>query len=190
MASHSGQLYFAYGSNLWLRQMALRCPGSVYIGRAILYDYRWFINERGYANIEPASGHAVHGLVYEINSDDESALDMMEGVSFGAYTKEYLQVSLYAVPDAFKLDTQQLLIQGNLREFFEVMQTESNCDRELEPRLKSSVLVYMSTIFNQYGESQDEYIDRMNGGIRDAIDLGIPREYIEDAIRPSIPDRQ
>ncbi|KAL9584321.1 MAG: hypothetical protein Q9203_004702, partial [Teloschistes exilis] len=40
-------LYFAYGSNLWLHQMSLRCPSSVYVGVARLPNYRWIINARG-----------------------------------------------------------------------------------------------------------------------------------------------
>lgn len=32
-------LYFAYGSNFWLDQMNRRCPGSKFIGTAILHDW-------------------------------------------------------------------------------------------------------------------------------------------------------
>jgi hypothetical protein len=44
-------LYFGYGSNLWLHQMQLRCPTSQYLGVARLPNYRWIINDRGYANV-------------------------------------------------------------------------------------------------------------------------------------------
>lgn len=44
-------LYFGYGSNLWKHQMVQRCPTSKYLGIARLNDYRWIINERGYANV-------------------------------------------------------------------------------------------------------------------------------------------
>ncbi|TKA64306.1 hypothetical protein B0A49_08227 [Cryomyces minteri] len=44
-------LYFGYGSNLWLHQMARRCPDSTYKGIARLDGHRWIINKRGYANV-------------------------------------------------------------------------------------------------------------------------------------------
>uniref|UniRef100_A0A0D2Y0V7 gamma-glutamylcyclotransferase n=1 Tax=Fusarium oxysporum (strain Fo5176) TaxID=660025 RepID=A0A0D2Y0V7_FUSOF len=65
MSDLPAQLYFAYGSNLWLQQMASRCPESYYVGRAVLLDHRWQINSRGFANVIPCSGYNVHGLVYQ-----------------------------------------------------------------------------------------------------------------------------
>lgn len=44
-------LYFAYGSNLSLAQMKMRCPDSIFVGMGLLQDYRWIVNQRGYANI-------------------------------------------------------------------------------------------------------------------------------------------
>ena len=43
-------LYFAYGSNLNVLQMAQRCPDSVGISPAVLSDYK--LVERSYADIE------------------------------------------------------------------------------------------------------------------------------------------
>src|SRR5438045_576181 len=77
--SANERLYFAYGSNLWLSQMALRCPSSRYIGSASLPGYRWQINERGYANIARVAPDArVQGLVYDISPTDEERLDVHE----------------------------------------------------------------------------------------------------------------
>ena len=41
--------YFAYGSNLCVRQMALRCPDAADPHPAVLSDHDWLINERGVA---------------------------------------------------------------------------------------------------------------------------------------------
>ena len=43
--------YFAYGSNLHLAQMAQRCPGSKFVGKATLSGYEWQIYSRGVANV-------------------------------------------------------------------------------------------------------------------------------------------
>ncbi|KAF4124500.1 hypothetical protein GMORB2_5166 [Geosmithia morbida] len=91
--------YFAYGSNLHLRQMKRRCPDSKYIGRARLLNHRWQINQRGYANVVAAHGHWVDGLVYEINAVDEAKLDINEGVSKNAYIKRRMDVHLHRAPN-------------------------------------------------------------------------------------------
>jgi gamma-glutamylcyclotransferase len=98
MSSSSKTLYFAYGSNLWLHQMSTRCPSSAYLGIARLPNYRWIINDRGYANVvvvssstsssstptksEPKSKYSdvVYGLVFSLTPPDESRLDRNEGV--------------------------------------------------------------------------------------------------------------
>jgi len=54
-------LYFAYGSNLCVRQMALRCPDAVDPRPAVLSDHDWLINQRGVATVEPFVGTQVHG---------------------------------------------------------------------------------------------------------------------------------
>ncbi|OAQ59544.1 AIG2-like family domain-containing protein [Pochonia chlamydosporia 170] len=88
-------LYFSYGSNLHLIQMARRCPGSIFKGRATLPGYRWQINERGVANVVPsADGSCVEGLVYSITPEDEKVLDRSEGVSKGFYDRQTLRVKL------------------------------------------------------------------------------------------------
>jgi gamma-glutamylcyclotransferase len=80
-------LYFAYGSNLWLDQMARRCPGSAFVGVAALKDWKWFICTRGYANIIPSPGDVVYGMVYTITPANEESLDGYEGVPY-SYVKQ------------------------------------------------------------------------------------------------------
>lgn len=86
------QLYFAYGSNLWLKQIKNRCPDHKMIGRGVLKGYRWIISKREYANIIGSSNDYVEGIIYEISSRDEERLDINEGVKTGLYRKEYLNI--------------------------------------------------------------------------------------------------
>lgn len=79
--------YFAYGSNLWLKQMNERCPENEKIGLAVLRGYRWMINTRGFANIALSKKDEVWGIVYTISKSDEITLDKFEGVSKGSYKK-------------------------------------------------------------------------------------------------------
>ena len=85
-------LYFAYGSNMHMSQMADRCPSSIFKGIGKLSGYRWQINERGVANVVESDRDCVEGIVYEVNGDDKRRLDRSEGVSRGFYNAEYVPI--------------------------------------------------------------------------------------------------
>ena len=85
-------LYFAYGANLDIRSMELRCPGHRRIGRAVLKDYRLMF--KGVADVEPAHGHQVHGALYEITPEHLHALDRFEG-----YPRLYIRRQVQVVTD-------------------------------------------------------------------------------------------
>ncbi|KAF4341879.1 AIG2 family [Fusarium beomiforme] len=168
MSDLPAQLYFAYGSNLWLQQMASRCPESYFVGRAILLDHRWQINTRGFANVIPCSGYNVHGLVYQISVDDETRLDRNEGVHSGAYTKSYHSVVLHEAIEDLQLPTRYLVQDDGLDQAVNSVRLGSRShEPERECRIRSNVLVYLSSRYSQWGTAREEYIDRMNRGIRD-----------------------
>ena len=184
----SPRLYFAYGSNLALAQMATRCPGSSYVGRAVLPDYRWQINERGYANVLPSPGSSVHGLVFELGNDpassssDEARLDRSEGVGSGAYIKEMCAVVLYPARRRVKTSSAAAdLARGDL--------VGGVSGREGFPRVEDDVLVYLSDVFVRRGSPRDEYVDRMNNGVRDAVAMGVPAAYFTNVVREWVPER-
>jgi len=77
---HARHFYFAYGSNLCVRQMAQRCPDAADPRRATLADHDWLINERGVATVEPFTGSEVHGVVWQLSDRDLATLDSAEGV--------------------------------------------------------------------------------------------------------------
>ncbi|MGB9304396.1 MAG: poly-gamma-glutamate hydrolase family protein [Mycobacterium sp.] len=72
--------YFAYGSNVCVRQMTRRCPDAGDPRPAVLGDHDWLINERGVATIEPLAGGQVHGVLWQVSDDDLDILDSAEGV--------------------------------------------------------------------------------------------------------------
>jgi len=81
-------LYFAYGSNLDVRQMRRRCPGSSVVGRAWLPDYRLAFTrystkrKGGVADIVAEPGATVWGALYQCNDSDMAALDQFENVPY------------------------------------------------------------------------------------------------------------
>lgn len=74
--------YIAYGSNLNVRQMRMRCPGARPVGTAELTDWRLlFKGSRtgAYLTIEKKKGYRVPVAVWEVTPDDEMRLDRYEG---------------------------------------------------------------------------------------------------------------
>jgi len=164
-------IYFGYGSNLWQKQMLMRCPTSEYLGVARLDNYRWMINDRGYANVvqiqspssaEPNYANVVYGLVYSLQPSDEKSLDKSEGVP-RAYTKEHLQVSFWP------------------------KEKEHEPVYLHKPAKKQDMLVYISRKHVTDSEPKHEYIYRMNQGIDDALKEGVPKEYVQQVMRRFIP---
>jgi hypothetical protein len=75
-------LNLAYGSNLNLGQMAYRCPTAKIYGKGMLLDYQLLFKGRednAYATIEQKQGSEVPVLVWELQPEDEKALDYYEG---------------------------------------------------------------------------------------------------------------
>ena len=82
--------YVAYGSNLSVEQMALRCPDAKMIGTGKIRDYKLVF--RFHADIEKSKGSYVPVLVWKISEVDEKRLDIYEGVSSGYYHQEEVKV--------------------------------------------------------------------------------------------------
>ena len=201
-------LYFGYGSNLWLEQMHNRCPNSTYLGIARLKNYKWIINERGYANVvemsddeyynyddndneegqaltpydEDATTSAgvtttmkqnykwqVWGLVYSLQPSDEARLDSNEGVPV-AYTKEMLKCEFW--PASGDQDDESSKV---------VKMTRAK-------REKKDLLVYINRDAVTPSKPKEEYVYRMNMGIKDAIKEGVPEGYVEEIMRKYIPE--
>jgi gamma-glutamylcyclotransferase len=188
-------LYFGYGSNLWRQQMHQRCPNSTYLGIARLKNFKWIINERGYANvveIKPMTKlrrnavdlgvpeawqwtgkyeSQVWGLVYSLQPSDEQRLDRNEGVPV-AYTKEMLRCDFWPA-------------------------SENQVDGSSEPAKmywsklkKKGLLVYINRDAVTPSKPKEEYVYRMNMGIKDAIKEGVPQGYVEEVMRKFIPEME
>ena len=99
-------LYFAYGSNLYHKQMKKRCKDSVYIRCYILKNYRLFFRNNflggGVADIQRKNKSKVLGALYKISKRDEKKLDVYEDFP-NTYVKRYFtllgkKVMFYYMP--------------------------------------------------------------------------------------------
>ena len=85
--------YIAYGSNLNIRQMRMRCPSARIIGTSEIPDYELLFkgSKTGfYLTIEPKKGSRVPVAAWEVSAEDEQALDRYEGFPTFYYKKEML----------------------------------------------------------------------------------------------------
>lgn len=202
--------YFAYGSNLHIKQMRRRCPGSRFIGRARLANHRWQINERGYANVVADDGRWVDGLVYEIGDADESRLDINEGVAKNAYEKRHMPVLLHRAHGAlYRRPVSWIVDKGGPAAVCRRARAAAGpaagppnataaataaapAARPVAPapaqHWQQDVLVYISFSHVQDSRPKDEYVSRINLGLCDARALGIEDDYIRNCIRPFIPE--
>ena len=68
-------LYFAYGSNINLEQMAHRCPDAQIVGPVTLENYELQFRGSGFATVAPKKSSVVHGLLWKLTPKSEQALD-------------------------------------------------------------------------------------------------------------------
>lgn len=83
--------YIAYGSNLNIQQMRMRCPSARVIGIGALDGYRLMFKgsqSGAYLTIEPHEGGSVPVVAWEVTAADEAALDRYEGFPRFYYKKE------------------------------------------------------------------------------------------------------
>lgn len=87
----SKRYYIAYGSNLNIPQMRMRCPGARIIGTSVIENYQLLFKGSktgSYLTIEPKDGAEVPVAVWEVTETDEKALDRYEGYPNFYYKKE------------------------------------------------------------------------------------------------------
>ena len=86
-------LYFAYGMNTNLDEMAYRCPGARSLGHACLINH--VFRFAFHADVEACEGSYVDGVLWEISSENLAALDLLEG-----YPNYYDRCALQVVHEA------------------------------------------------------------------------------------------
>ena len=85
------RFYIAYGSNLNVRQMKIRCPKATILGTAKLKG--WELLFKGsktgsYLTIEENENGSVPVVIWEVTPSDEKALDRYEGYPAFYYKKD------------------------------------------------------------------------------------------------------
>ncbi|CAG8062760.1 unnamed protein product [Penicillium salamii] len=196
--------YFAYGSNLSPTQMAARChknpSSSKPLGIASLPHWRWFINNAGFADVLPPSGlrvpnqdsesaheipvsgseDTVYGVLYEMDLRDETVLDMYEGIDVRAEDSDGQFVDVNVRPKEQG--------RGSYNKWFVKAEAVKWLDEHENPETEVDALVYVDEGCVTLSEPNFEYIARMNRGIHESVQLGLPQRWVDEVIRKFIPE--
>src|SRR5271154_2333937 len=80
-------LYFAYGSNMDVEAMSVRCPRSKPLGVARLMRHRLAVMREGWLTAARDGRAHVEGVLWDVALADMGALDSYEGLGEGLYVK-------------------------------------------------------------------------------------------------------
>lgn len=95
----SRKYYIAYGSNLNIEQMRLRCPDAKITGKTELKDWRLLFRGSktgSYLTIEPKKGYSVPIVVWSVSARDERNLDRYEGYP-NFYYKKNMKITVKGI---------------------------------------------------------------------------------------------
>ncbi|KFA67437.1 hypothetical protein S40285_00205 [Stachybotrys chlorohalonatus IBT 40285] len=165
-------LYFAYGSNLSTAQMRERCPYSTPVGLGHLAGWRWIINERGFANIVQ--------LPADMEKPSTSATDerRVSANEWGVYGL------LYLLPPQ---DEERLDVHEGVPWAYQKLQADVRLVKDENGKDADEVwraLVYVDGERVEEDAPREEYVWRMERGIRDAVDnWGLDEAYANRVMR-------
>lgn len=173
-------LVFSYGSNMGRGQIASRCPQSKFVDTGRLKSFRWHINNRGYANLLDSDSDEVLGLVHVLSDSDLARLDQHEGVTQGIYQRVEVSVLLEA-PRSIVLGRARATEDDQVAPRQQVGHSEAGEERMLQ------CWAYLDRNNVEDGPPVDEYVDRINTGVLDAV---LSAGYVESTIRRQLPYRE
>lgn len=178
------------------------------VALARLEGWRWFICDRGYANVFPPGemrwgrygeqadgeggipasvcegekdgGDVVYGVLYEMARDDERLLDGYEGVDWeSAPADAQGKVSTAIRPrEQGSGDYNKWYLPAQVTKWLDEEQKELREGKE-----EQTVLVYVDEKGVGAGPPKREYIARMDRGVREAEELGFPSKWATRVMR-------
>ena len=129
------KIYAAYGSNMNISQMKMRCPKAKILGTGTIEGYRLTFrgSGRGVANIEEMKGRTVPIVLWEITRNCEESLDIYEG-----YPRLYV-----------KKDVEIFTSKGEKIQAFAYVMAEEYTDSPALPSMN-----YLHSIWQGYTENK------------------------------------
>lgn len=156
---------------------------------------------------ENSKGDVVWGAVYSLTPADEARLDVNEGVPYAYEKRDIERIEFWSVnkhahlsnPVASGSESVPPLLTPITSGAKYSKYKNKNNDKsqnqhiveETEPEIVS-MLVYIDfqRTNGDGSKPREEYIHRMNMGIRDALEAGMPRDYVDGVLRRWIPEEE
>ena len=168
------------------------------VALARLDGWKWFICQKGYANVVPPKGFrvdggdgdadkvprsgeedTVYGVLYEMARDDERLLDGYEGVDWESRLNEGEKVPASIRPrEQGSGEYNKWYFPARVTEWLDEEQRKLRSDKE-----EQTVLVYVDEHSLRVGPPKKEYIVRMDRAIREAEELGFPKKWAKEVMR-------
>jgi len=201
-SSKTGTFYFAFGSNLSPNQMSLRLrahpASSKPIAVARLDAHAWIICERGYANVVslPATNSAsnenvVWGILYNLAAEDEARLDIFEGHDEARNPQPEINPDPSRQQEIPYLqggwDYNKHYLPVTVMKWLVDPSTYGVTASQKQEATSIRALVYVDEFRTRPGKVNQEYIGRMNRGIRESTALGLPQDWVDAVMRKFIP---
>ena len=159
------RLYVAYGSNLNVQQMRLRCPTAKLVGTGIVEDHELQFKgaaNHSYATIAENEGETVPVAVWELQARDEKALDRYAG-----YPSHYFKQDISVKMDNGEEVTGMVYIM------------------DLKQKFGMPSAGYLMTVYDGYNDCEldMEYLKNavMNNAVKFAAELS---EELISAVKP------
>ncbi|PVH98978.1 hypothetical protein DM02DRAFT_471005, partial [Periconia macrospinosa] len=193
--SENTTLYFTYGSNMCLAQMASRCPASTLYAIGVLRGYKWAVNSRGGGNVVgKEEGDYVEGILFKIDLRDLEALRRYERVAEGFFVEKEVLVEIapIKVQECIGVKTEDgakaleaYRKAGNRR----AVDGEAPClteKRTGDDGTLCKVLLYLvrEPEMQRPAKIRDEYKGRMKMAIDDGLLLGLSNGYLKKYFHP------
>ncbi|KAI1325947.1 hypothetical protein F5Y16DRAFT_422335 [Xylariaceae sp. FL0255] len=183
-------LYFAFGSNMAMAQMAKRCPDCRLFARGILRGHKWETNAKGGGNVVKVNDDDyVEGILWTLTPTDLELLRPHEGLDWGYFTEqkrdfEIEPLTIKALEGQKASDAAELLekYKNGTIKAPEAILTST----EQKKKVIQEALIYISLNYKGPADIREEYVGRMEAAMADARLLGMTNEYCQRAIYPFI----
>ena len=160
-------LYFGHSSNLSPRTLQQRCPGSLYIGLALLPGYKFIVSSLGFGNIVPSDdpNDQVYGTLSFLTAQHEQALDRSEEVP-----KWHAKVKV------------------RVRRVTKFAEEGDDAAAETETVEATTYIDVNHTTVSSGQQASKEYLVWLRKAIEDGTTIGVPKAYFDKYFMQYLPE--
>lgn len=158
-------LYFGFATNLSSRTLQSRCPGSLYVGPAILKNYKFIISEVGFGNIVPSDNDIVYGSLYFLTASHEKSLDAAEMHKVDGGEKTW-----------------------HIKRHLKICRVETSPDDGINEVDEVEAMTYIDEDRTSDGVASRENLTFLRRAIDDGLQSGVPRSYFDKYWKRFLPE--